>query len=341
MAILRENEITDFLKRKAARFNGLLLYGNDEAAIETVVRQVRAIMGAGEEPLRLDASSLKQDPAALDDAFRSMSLLGDRRLIVVTGADENHVTHLQSVLTADRLGNFVLITASSLKKTSKLRSVAESNALFGVVAFYEEAGGALVQRVQTIAKQRGVTFTDDALEHFLDLVGSDRSMLVNEAEKLILFCHPETTIQRDDVDAICGDQATFESDALISAVLDGDMEVTDRMFSSMTLSGDSKAVLIMLQMHLARLENVSAAMARGSDFTSACRAARPPIFDKQQSAAQRHLRIFSGDDLGRAQTSVQSAMLQSRQMADLGDAITGRCLLSLARMARQLRARAA
>jgi DNA polymerase III subunit delta len=92
---------------------------------------------------------------------------------------------------------------------------------------------------------------------------------------------------------------------------------------------------------LARLEAVSAAMARGLDLSSACRAARPPIFDKQQAAAGRQLRVLSGDDLGKAQVAVQAAILQSRQMADLGDAITARCLLSLARMARQARAKAA
>jgi DNA polymerase III subunit delta len=341
MAVLRESDLADFLKRKAAQANGLLLFGNDEAAIATGLRQVVATLGAGEEPLRMDASSLRSDPAALDDAFRSMSLLGDRRLVIVSGVDENHATHVQTVLEATSLGNFIVLVSGSLKKGSKLRSAAESSPLFVAVAFYEEVGAAIVQRVQTIAKQRGVSFADGALERFVDLVGSDRSMLVSEAEKLILYCHPEKTIGLEDVEAICGDQAEFETDALIAAVLDGDMEATDRMFSSICLSGDGKAVLIMLQMHLTRLENVAAAMARGSDFASACRSARPPIFDKQQSQAQRHLRAFSGDDLGRAQVSVQTAMLQSRQMADLGDAITGRCLLSLARMARQLRQRAA
>ena len=140
---------------------------------------------------------------------------------------------------------------------------------------------------------------------------------------------------------MCGDQAEFESDSLIAAVLDGDPDLADRMFSSMSVSGDSKSVLIMMQMHLARLESVSAAMARGADFSSACRAAKPPIFDKQQVSAGRHLRVFSGDDLGKAQAAVQHAILQSRQLGDLGDAVTGRCLLSMARMARQLRIKSA
>jgi DNA polymerase III subunit delta len=341
MASLREGDLADFLKRKSAQFNGLLLYGNDEAAIATAARQVSAAFSAGEEPLRLEASSLKSDPAALDDAFRSMSLLGDRRLIVVAGADENQFTHVQPVLEANALANFVVLVAGSLKKTSRLRGAAESNPLFAAIGFYEEAGGALVLRVQNIVRQHGMQFEDGVAERFVDLCGSDRSVLVNEADKLSLYCHPSKVITLEDVEAICGDQAEHESDALIQAILDGDLERTDRMFSSMSQSGDSKSVLIMLQMHLSRLEVISAALSRGMDLASACRAARPPIFDKQQAAAGRHVRAFSGDDLQRAQSSVQQAILQSRQMADLGDAVTGRCVLSLARMARSLRLRAA
>jgi DNA polymerase III subunit delta len=342
MGVLRESDLADFLKRKSAQFNGLLFYGNDEAAISTAVRQVVSAFSAGEEPFRMEVAVLRSDPAALDDAFRSMSLLGDRRLIVLSGVEEGHLSALQSVLDIQTPANFVVVVSNSLKKGSKFRSAVEASSLFASIGFYEETGqSALVLRVQTIVKQHGMTFEDGAAERFVQLIGSDRSMLVNEAEKLSLYCHPTRTITVEDVEAICGDQAEFESDVLIQSVFDGDVETSDRIFASMSLSGDAKSVLIMVQMYLARLEAISSAMARGSDLSSACRAARPPVFDKQQSAVGRQLRVFSGDDLGRAQVTVQLAILQSRQNADLGDAITGRCLLSLARMARQLRARAA
>jgi DNA polymerase III subunit delta len=340
MAVLREGDLADFLKRKHQQFNGLLLFGNDESAISAAVSQVVAAMPDGEEPLRLDASVLKSDPAALDDAFRSMSLLGDRRLIVVAGVDESHLSHVQSILDARSLGNFVLLVAVSLKKGSKFRSAVEGSPLFAAIGLYEETGGALVLRVQTVLRQLGVTFADGAAERFVDLCGSDRSVLVGEAEKLALYCHPNKTISIDDVEAACGDQAEFEADALIGAVLDGDLETTDRMFASMVLSGDAKSVLIMMQMYLARLENISAAVARGVDMQSANRAGKPPFFGTQFDAV-RALRALTGDDLGRMQVTVQQAILQSRQLADLGDAVTGRCLLSLARMVRQSRLRAA
>lgn len=342
MAVLRENDLADFLKRKSGQFNGLLFYGNDDAAVSTAVRQVVAKMGGGEEPLRLDVSSLRADPAVLDDAFRSMSLLGDRRLILVSGVEEIHLASIESIFTMEVLANFVVLIGGALKKGSRFRTAVENNQRFAAVGFYEETGqGALILRAQMIVKQHDMVFVDGADERFVALCGSDRSVLVNEAEKLALYCHPAKQITVADVEAICGDQAEYESDAVMQAVFDGEVEAADRIFASMTLSGDAKSVLIMAQMYVARLETVSAGVARGADFASACRAARPPVFEKQQGQVGRQIRIWSGDDLGRAQVAIQSAILQSRQMADLGDAITARCLLSLARLARQLRAKAA
>jgi DNA polymerase III subunit delta len=339
MAALRETDLADFLKRRRETSNGLLFFGNDEPAVASAVRQVVVAMPDGEEPLRLDASALRADPAALDDAFRSMSLLGDRRLIVVTGVDENHVALLESVLAAQSLGNFVVLVADSLKKGSKLRAAAEASPLFAAIGFYAETGGALVLRVQTILRHHGMAFADGAAERFVDLAGSDRSVLEGEAEKLSLYCHPNTSVSVEDVEASCGDQAAFEADALMCAVLDGDLEMTDRIFTSMMQSGDAKSALILAQLYLARLENISAAMARGTDLDSANKNGKPPFFGVQFAAAGRALRVLSGDDLGRMQTAVQAAILQSRQVAELGDAITGRCLLSLARMVRQSRVR--
>jgi DNA polymerase III subunit delta len=341
MPALREADLATFLKLKSTASCGLLLFGNDDAAIQAALRQVMNAMTSDEEALRLDATSLRNDPARLDDAFRAMSLLGGRRLVIVSDIDENSLTHLTSVLDAKTPGNFVVLVAGSLKKDSKLKARAETSPLWGVVGLYEEGASQLEIRVQTKLKQLGLTCDPEAAARIVGLGGTDRGILESECEKLALFVYPEKHVSTAHVEASCGDQASYESDALCNAVLDGDADAADRIFASMQVSGDAKSVLIMLQFYLTRLETVSAALARGSDVMSACRMAKPPFFGAQQSTASRLVKTLSGDDLARAQSSVQQAMLHARQMGDLGDAITSRCLLSLARMSRHVRNRAA
>jgi hypothetical protein len=52
----------------------------------------------------------------------------------------------------------------------------------------------------------------------------------------------------------------------------------------------------------------------------------------------KQVRNFSLAELIKAQTMIQNAILQSRQIGDLAETLTGRALLSLARTARHLQA---
>jgi DNA polymerase III subunit delta len=339
MVALREAELETFLKKRASALNGLLFYGNEDSAVGAAVRLVSRHMAGGEEPLRMDASSLRSDSAGLDDAFRAMSLLGDRRLIVLTGVDENTLDRIQPVLQTEVLCNFVVLIAGVLKAGSKLRNAVESTRLFAAVGFYEESDATLVSRVEALFRSHKLTAEPGCAERFVELLGSDRSLYPSEIEKLSLYVGADTPLSLQLIEDVCGDQAEFGSDRLIDVMLDGDIHAVDRYFASMVETGEAKSVLIMLQMHLSRLQHVSAAVSRGSDLASAFRSAKPPVFQKQQSAVARQVKTFTGDDLEQMQTSVQRAMLQSRQMADLNDAIIGRCLLSLARSARQSRTR--
>jgi DNA polymerase-3 subunit delta len=339
MVALRDSELEPFLKKRAATMNGLLFYGSDDAAVNAALRMTIRQMAGDEEPLRLDASALKSDAGVLDDAMRAMSLLGDRRLIVLTGLDENHLDRVQSVLDLSSINNFVVMAAGALRKASKFRAAVESSRLFGSVGFYQESQSALQQRVETMFRTAQLTFEQGCVERFVELVGTGRSVYAPEFEKLTLYCGDTQHVTIEMLETVCGDQAEFETDRLFEVMFDGDVQSADRIFASMIETGDAKSVLVMLQMYLARLQQVSAAVARGADISSALRNARPPVFDKQQAVASRQLKTFSGDDFEQMQTTVQAAMLQSRQVGDLSHAIVGRCVLSLVRSARQARAR--
>jgi DNA polymerase III subunit delta len=335
VAVLRDADVSSFLKSRLGGVNGLLLFGNDDSAIDLTSRRVKSAFMQGEEPLHLSLSELRNDAALLDDAFRAMSLLGDRRLIVLEGVDDSHLAFLSPVIASASIGNFVLLLAGSLKKDSKLRSAVEASHLFAMLPLYEDASeGAAILRVQTLAKEAGIAFGADAVERLVELCGTDRSVLANEVEKLALYCWPAKSVELADVEEASGDKAGFDWDLLTQYVFDGDMNATDRMFASVVAAGEGRTTLIMLQLYLGRMEAISASVAGGLPLANALRAARPPIFGRQLSAMERHMKTLGGEGLQRAQSTVQSAVLASRQNSDLSDAITGRCLLSLARMAR-------
>ena len=340
MAILAEQEILVFLKRSENASNGILVFGSDEAGISSMVRRITNLFAADEEPLRLDASSLRNDPTELIDAFKAMSLLGGRRLILVEGCEEIHLRFLEPVMAEKKAANFVVMKAVSLSKTSKLREAATAAPRFHAVALYEDTPLALLARVEKLARERGTAFADGAAERFIQLVGSSRGQIEGELEKLTLYAWPADVITEFDVEACCGEQASFEVDVLLTAMLDGELDDCDRIFASMLDDGSWRQALILLQLQMVRLENLRVEIANGVDMERAFRTAKPPVFFNLQKTVARQLRLFSVDDINQFGLALQSVVLSSRQQAGLAEAIVSRTLLSIARKAAQLRQRA-
>src|SRR5881394_1220688 len=86
MGILREEEFEGFLKRRISTSNGLLIHGNDESAVAMLGRL--AAKAVGGEIRQVDIAAAKSSPGTFMDDFLSLSLLGDRQILLVDGADE-------------------------------------------------------------------------------------------------------------------------------------------------------------------------------------------------------------------------------------------------------------
>jgi DNA polymerase-3 subunit delta len=340
MAVLKEDEFDGFLKRRSASMNGLLIHGADQSAVSGLAQQaLKVVIGSGDTSfgtVRLEPASLKESASRLDDEFRSMSLLGERRVIIVEGVDETSLKFLDSILRIQTLGNFFVFTSDSLGKTSKLRAAVEASEKFASLAIYEEDAAALSLRIGKRIAAEKLQWADDAEDLFFATVGFDRSLAVQEVQKLCLYCLGQDVISLDDVKAVCGSSAEFGTDDLIDAVLLGDLEQADRSFTSLDSElGGSKTILSMMLMHLTRLQSLRGDMERGLNADMAVRNAKPMIFFKRRSAIVNQLRSFDIEQLTTMQQSISAAMFQTRKMGDLGDAITSRALLSLARGARR------
>jgi DNA polymerase III subunit delta len=339
MSVLREDEFDAFLKRRAATMNGILIHGADVSAVSVLGQQaVRSIVGNGDTSfatVRIDLSSLKESPGRLEDEFRSMSLLGERRILILDGADDSHLKALTSILSSKEPVNFVLMMADALGKSSKLRVACEASENFASLVIYEEDASALAARIRKILEADGLKWSNEAESMFFELVGHDRSTAVQEAEKLALYCHGQTLISESDVEAVCGDIAGFGSEQLIDAVLAGDLSSTDRIASS--LDSDSagiRGVLSVFLLHLTRLQALRMEMERGANAEMVVRNTKPAIFFKRRNAFVAQLRNFDVSELITLQQNISAAIFQTRKMPDLFEAITSRTLLSIARSSR-------
>jgi DNA polymerase-3 subunit delta len=330
MVVLREEEFESHLKRRISSSNGILIHGNDEAAVSLLSRQ--AAKAIAEAMRRVDVTAAKASPGTFMDDFLSLSLLGDRQVLLVDGADEYCLKFLEPAFAYEQPANFVIVLANSLGKASKLRAGAETSAQFSSLAVYDEDEARLALRVRKFLEAHGLRWGPDAEAAFFVATGADRAMAMQEVEKLALYVLGNSEIAEADVLAICGNASEYNSDELIDAVLRGNLEETDRIVSQ--LGAETRNLLPLVQLHLNTLQNLRAQVERGSTAEAALAAAKPPIFFKRKPALLDQLRKFAMKDLLEIQEAFSSAIFQSRKQADLGETTINRTLLAIARLAR-------
>ena len=343
MTVVKQGEAEGYIQRRLGQVNGLLLHGNDAAAVHALVQAAVRVV-AGDDPfseMTISPSDAVRDPALLMTEFRSQSLMGGRRIIVLRDCGDELVKVMQPVLDDPAAGNFILLTADALGKTSKLRKACEEAAKFASCALYEEGPEQLVRRVEQYLSAHGLNLPYAARERFFALAGDDRGSVMMEAEKLSLYAHGQKDVSVADVEAICGDSASFDADQLIDRVMEGDSEAADRIYGSLATAGTGRGLLPMLNYHVQRLQALVLDMASGAPFEQAFRSARPIFFFSRKGTMLNQTRIWDLDGLLEAQSAINAAVLRTRELPALEEAITGRCLLAVARQARLLRLRGA
>jgi DNA polymerase III subunit delta len=331
MALLREDQFQSFLARQRAKACGLLIYGDDPSGVDEIARVTLAAATKGDSSAitRLQASDLADDGARLMDEVQSMSLLGGDRAVLVEGASDAQLRILEPVLALSSVQNFLVITAGSLSKGSKLRAAFEGAANFFCLPLYEAKSEVLEQRVSGLLRSYGLGFADGASEVFFSLVGDGRGEVMREAEKLALYCTGQTQISEDDVRAVCGDIAQFSVDRLVDAVFAGDMQTSDRALQALENDGQ-RPILNALLFHVSRLQDLRLEMSQGGTIDSVIAAARPMIFFNRRRAVADQLRRLDFAALEEIGSLLSAALLQSRKLPDLAEAIINRSVLHTA-----------
>ncbi len=124
---LSTRDIDGFLKSPDQKALAVLLYGPDSGLVRERSRQIAAhILGAKPDPLNkieLSAEQLKADPALLHDELFSMSLMGGRRLVIVSGANEKLTPAISDALTGNKPTSYLIVEAEELSASSSLRSL--------------------------------------------------------------------------------------------------------------------------------------------------------------------------------------------------------------------------
>ncbi|KFB08522.1 DNA polymerase III subunit delta [Nitratireductor basaltis] len=345
MAQKKAHEVDRWLTRPDAAAVIVLVYGPDRGLVSERAKKFALATGLPlDDPftvIKLDGSETDKQEGRLGDEVRTVPMFADKRLVWVRNAGNSvsFVAEVKALLDEPPKDCLVLIEGGDLKKTAPLRGAVERSGAGMALPCYADGGRDLDGLIEEVMSSAGLRLSTDARQLLKASLGGDRMASRSELEKLALYCHGNTEVLAEDIEAVIGDVAASPADEAVDAVLTGQMERFDRFYARHISSGSPAFLLLsaaLRQVHLllllrGQVEN------EGKSASAAIASARPPVFFARKAAVEASLSKWSLDRLHQAAARLQAGILKSRQNQALSDAISRQTLLALAVEARRAR----
>lgn len=337
MGALRAHEVGRFVDRPDTDRGIFLAYGPDAGLVrETGQRLARRFAGSDADSMNLlvlDASELDADPSRLAVEARTTSLFGDRRVIRIRSAGKSLVMALAE-LAETPMEAAIVLEAGNLLPKDPLRALVETSKQGRALPCYPDNDESLGRLIAETFNKAGIRADADAVAALRDVLGNDREVTRRELEKLVLFSAESKILTREDILALCADNASLVLDEIVDAVGAGHTADLDAALQrALAASINPQQILASALGHFATLRRWRSEVDGGKPGGAVLDSARPKPHFSRRAGLERQLRQWSDDGLSLALDRLQTAVSDSRKRYDLQEPVARRALLGVCMLA--------
>jgi DNA polymerase-3 subunit delta len=330
---LKAHEIARFIKNPGLDRGIFLVYGPDQGLVHETAQALLDFYGKDStDPmatLTIDPAMLSADPALLAIEARTQSMFGGLRCIRVRNATKALTPHIKELLD-DMPEAVVVLEAANLPPRDSLRQIAEKSPAARTLPCYADNERSLSELIRQTFDNNKIAVDSDTISTLRALLGNDREVTRRELEKLSLFAEQSKKLTRDDVLALCGDNAALAIDEIIDATGTGHVEKLDRAITRARRAGiDTQRLMISALNHFAWLRQMRAQLDQGGNAKSVLDAQKPRPHFSRRDALEQQLRLWNDDALSGAAARLYQAIGETRKNAPLADSIADRALLAV------------
>jgi DNA polymerase-3 subunit delta len=336
---VKAGDVDRFLRTPDPAIRVVLVYGADDGLVsERTEAFVRAVTGTSDDPfgrVRLDASTIADDPARLADEAHAVPLFGGRRAITIRLSGNVRIeAALAAILDRPPVDSWIVVSAGDLRKTSPVRKLAESHRGAAAIACYADADRDLDRLIDDELKSSGLAIAGEARTLLRSQIGGDRLASRAELQKLCLFAAGQKEISIDDVRAVIGDASAFDVDEVIDAAALGRADEVARTYRRLLAAGTPGFVVLGAAIrHFNFLHRARAARDQGEPADAIVNRASPPVFYKRRADVIRQIDAWRLAAIERAMAGLDRAMVDSRLRGAITDDVVGQALLMISAMA--------
>lgn len=329
-------DIEPFVKKPSPEARVVLVYGPDGGLMKeraaTIGKSAVADLSDPFAVAVLNADTLAEDPARLNDEAYAISMMGGGRLIRVENAGDKLTPLIKDYLASPNPSALIVLEAGELGPKSSLRALCERAANAAALPCYVEDERDLGRLIRESLQQAGLAADNDAITALASAIAGNRAKARSEIEKLITYKGAERSpVSLDDVLAICGDAGMLDMDRLTYAVASRDPAAALKALESLSAEGVAEiALLRALQSHFRKLHYCASLMAdNGMGAEDAMKKLSPPIFFKQEGPFRAQLGRWGLPSLANVLQKLSDLEAQTKQTGFPADTLAAQAILGL------------
>ncbi len=328
--------------RQSGETRCFLFYGPDESGSAALLAAFKLAAGEGAERVQLAGSELKADPARLADEAASISLFGDRRIVIVEPAGDECLAAVEALLEAPRAGNPVALVAGALKPTSKLLKLALAAPAVLACPSYPPDDRDLGRLVTEQARGYGLTVRPDVARAIGEAASGNRAIIARELEKYAAFLDADesrpATLDAGTFALLGASSEEGDLTRLVDAVASGNAGALGAEL--LRLEGEGVAGVPLtraLSRRMVLLAKLRADVESGAAVASVMASHGKGIFWKEKDAVAAQVSRWKAADIARAEARLLAAERALKASGSHGPVLAAEALFTICRQAGRTR----
>jgi len=306
-------EIKAFLSAPDKNAVAVLFYGPDTGlARERAQDVIKLLLGEKHDALSVfdvAESRLLTDPATLTDELTAVSLMADKRVILIRDAGDKLTKILEAASEHFNRDVYVVVLADELASRSSLRAWFEKAPNAAAIACYHDEARDIGELIRDTFSKAGISTSGEVIQYLVSQLGNDRYVTRQELEKVQLYVGDEKHLSMEAAKQLTDYNRDTEMDDAINALADKNLAGLDRALTGLMNEGVSNiAYLRSLSRYFLRLYAIKL-QAKYSSVDAVIDGLRPPVFWKQKPLLTKHARQWDVDSIAKALQLITSAEL--------------------------------
>jgi DNA polymerase-3 subunit delta len=307
--IYKTAQLDNYIKKPDMAVKIVLLFGQNEGLIaEYTKKLIQTVSKDLYDPfcvVYLNGDDVRNDFGILSAEYNSQSLIGGRRVIVVSDVDNNFTKPITELLSSKSDTLLILYTNTFLNKKSSLYALGESNNAIIVTACYDDRDEDVGSSARKYLIENNITYASDAFTLLCSRLSNDRKFNINELDKLITYVGTKKHFEVADVKAVVFDGAVAGVDDLCFYTFSGEhLKALNSLKYLLNENVEEVTIVRGLIRHVNRLLDGTAFIENGDTPSVAIRKALPKNLFFRYDMGQAQLSVWNKERLFRVLSSL-------------------------------------